>query len=177
MFYTVLMFYDNLVTQFTRFSFPQRSIISTLVLGYHNLLTQLPELSFLQHTIISTFALCSLVDLHNYRSPSFYNIILSIQLCCFTMHGLHNYQNSLFYNTILSRQLCCATITCFHNFIQFIQAYLQKNENKLATPLTFTFPYEDDIPSLNNCKLGDSVYHIYHIEFEIKDTTDTPRTA
>jgi len=37
----------------------------------------------------------------------------------------------------------------------FIQAYLQKTENKLARPLNFTFPYEDDVLSLNNCKFGD----------------------
>jgi hypothetical protein len=115
--------------------------------------------------------------LHNYQNSLFYNTILSLQLCCATITCLHNYQSSLFYKTILYRQVCCATITCFHNFIQFIQAYLQKNENKLATPLNFTFPYEDDILSLNNCKLGDSVYHIYPIEFEIKDTTYTPWTA
>jgi hypothetical protein len=115
--------------------------------------------------------------LHNYQNSLFYNTILSRQLCCASITCLHNYQSSLFYKTILYRQLCCATITCFHNFIQFIQTSLQKKENKLVTSLNFTFPYEDDDLSLNNCKLGDSVYHIYPIEFEIKDTTETPRTA
>jgi hypothetical protein len=58
--------------------------------------------------------------------------------------------------------------------VQFIQAYLQKNENR---PLNFTFPYEDDVLSLNNCKVDDFVFHIYPIELEIKDTKDSSRSA
>ena len=35
----------------------------------------------------------------------------------------------------------------------------------------------DDVLSLNNSRIVDFVYHIYSIELEIKDTTDTDRSA
>ena len=35
----------------------------------------------------------------------------------------------------------------------------------------------DDVLSLNNSKIGDFVDRIYHIELEIKDATDTNRSA
>ena len=35
----------------------------------------------------------------------------------------------------------------------------------------------DDVLSLNNSRVGDFVEHIYPIQFEIKDTTDTDRSA
>ena len=35
----------------------------------------------------------------------------------------------------------------------------------------------DNVFSLNNFRLGDFVYHIYLIQIEIKDTTDTYRSA
>ena len=54
----------------------------------------------------------------------------------------------------------------------FIQAYLQKKENKLSRPLNITIPYEDAVMSLNNCKFCDFFYHIYPIELEIKETPD-----
>jgi hypothetical protein len=37
--------------------------------------------------------------------------------------------------------------------------------------------YIDDVLSLNNSRFGDFVDRIYPIEFEIKDTTDTDRSA
>jgi hypothetical protein len=56
---------------------------------------------------------------------------------------------------------------------------LKKNEEKLARSFNFTFRYIDDILSLNNSRFGDFVdrIDIYHIELEIKDTTDTERSA
>jgi hypothetical protein len=39
------------------------------------------------------------------------------------------------------------------------------------------FLYIDDVFSLNNCKFGYFVDHIYLIEFEIKDTTYTDRSV
>jgi hypothetical protein len=59
----------------------------------------------------------------------------------------------------------------------FIQGLLKKNEKKLARSFNFTFRYIDDFRSLNNYRLGDFVYRIYPIELEIKDTTDTDRSA
>ena len=41
----------------------------------------------------------------------------------------------------------------------------------------FTFRYIDVVLSLNNSRFGDFVYRIYPIELEIKDTTDTYRSA
>jgi hypothetical protein len=43
--------------------------------------------------------------------------------------------------------------------------------------LNFTFRYIDDVISLNNSRFGDFVDRIYPIELEIKDTTDTDRSA
>jgi hypothetical protein len=40
-----------------------------------------------------------------------------------------------------------------------------------------TFRYIDDVLSLNKSRFGDFVDRIYHIELEIKDTTDTDQSA
>ena len=58
-----------------------------------------------------------------------------------------------------------------------IKGLLKKNEKKLAQSIKFTFRYMDDVISLNNSRFGDFVYRIYPIEFEIKNTTDTDRSA
>jgi hypothetical protein len=52
-----------------------------------------------------------------------------------------------------------------------------KKYNELARSFNFTFHYIDDVLSLNNSRFGDFVDRIYHIELEIKDTTDTDRSA
>ena len=54
---------------------------------------------------------------------------------------------------------------------------LKKNEKKLARSFNFTFRYIDYVLSLNNSRFGDFVDRIYPIELEIKDTTDTDRSA
>jgi hypothetical protein len=59
----------------------------------------------------------------------------------------------------------------------FIQRLLKKNEKKLARSFNFTFHCIDDVLSLNNSRFGDFVDRIYPIELEIKDTTDTDRSA
>jgi hypothetical protein len=59
----------------------------------------------------------------------------------------------------------------------FIQGLLKKNEKKLARSFNFTFRYIDDVLSLNNSRFGDFVDRIYHIELEIKDTTNTDTSA
>jgi hypothetical protein len=59
----------------------------------------------------------------------------------------------------------------------FIQGLFKKNEKKLARSFNFTFRNIDDVLSLNNSKLGDVVDRIYHIDLEIRDTTDTDRSA
>jgi hypothetical protein len=59
----------------------------------------------------------------------------------------------------------------------FIQGLLKKNEKRLARSFNLTFRYIDDVLSLNNSRFGDFVDRIYSIELEIKDTTDTDRSA
>jgi hypothetical protein len=54
---------------------------------------------------------------------------------------------------------------------------LKKNEKKLARSFNFMFRYIDGVLSLNNSRFGDFVDRINPIEFEIKDTTDTDRSA
>ena len=60
---------------------------------------------------------------------------------------------------------------------EFIQGLLKKNEKKLAWSFNFTFHYIYDVLSLNNYRFGDFVDRIYPMEVEIKDTTDTYRSA
>ena len=48
---------------------------------------------------------------------------------------------------------------------------------KQPDPFNFMFRYIDDVRSLYNPRFGSFVDHIYPIEFEIKDTTDTTRYA
>ena len=50
-------------------------------------------------------------------------------------------------------------------------------EKKLDRSFNFTFRYIDDVLSLNNSKFGDFVDRIFPIELEIKDTSDTDRSA
>ena len=58
-----------------------------------------------------------------------------------------------------------------------IQGILKESEKKLTRSLNFTFRNIDDVLSLNKSRLGDFVDHIYPIELETKDTTDTDRSA
>ena len=59
----------------------------------------------------------------------------------------------------------------------FIQGLLKKNEKKLARSFNFTFRYIDDVLSLKNSTFAAFVNRIYLVELEIKDTTDTDRSA
>jgi hypothetical protein len=61
--------------------------------------------------------------------------------------------------------------------LDFIQGLLKKTEKKLARSFNFTFRYIDDVLSLINSNFGDFVDHIYPIELERKDDTDTDRSA
>jgi hypothetical protein len=53
----------------------------------------------------------------------------------------------------------------------------QEKRKKLCRSFNFTFRYIDDVLSLNNYRFGDFVDCIYPIDLEIKDTTDTDRSA
>ena len=58
----------------------------------------------------------------------------------------------------------------------FILELLKKTEKTLARSFNFMFLYINDVLSLNN-KFGDFFDRRYPIELEIKDTTDTARSA
>ena len=59
----------------------------------------------------------------------------------------------------------------------FMQVLLRKKDKKLAISFNSTFRLIDNVLSLNNSKFGDYVERIYPIELEIKDTTDTVKSA
>jgi len=59
----------------------------------------------------------------------------------------------------------------------FIHGLLKKDEKKLARFFNSTFRYIDDVLSINNSRFGDFVDRIYPTELEIRDTTDTDRSA
>ena len=61
-------------------------------------------------------------------------------------------------------------------FVLFL-GLLKKNEEKLARSFNFTSRYIDDVLSQNNSRFGDFVDRIYPIELQIKDTTDTDKSA
>ena len=61
---------------------------------------------------------------------------------------------------------------------EFIQGFVQKGEKKLTQSFNFTFRYIDDVLSLNNYnRFSDHLHLIYPSELEIKDTTDTDKSA
>ena len=64
-----------------------------------------------------------------------------------------------------------ADLFLYYYEADFMQELLRKKDKKLA------LSYIDDVLSLNNSKFGDYVEHIYPIELEIKDTTDTVKSA
>ena len=53
----------------------------------------------------------------------------------------------------------------------FIQGLLKKKEKKLAQSFNYSFRYVDDVLYLNNSRF------IYPNQLEIKDTTDTVKSA
>ena len=59
----------------------------------------------------------------------------------------------------------------------FKKGLLKKNEKKLDRSFNFTCSCIDDVLSLSNSSFGDFVDRIYPIELEMKDTTDTERSA
>ena len=88
----------------------------------------------------------------------------------------------VFFNTVgIPMGTDCAPLLAdlflYSHEADFIRGLLKKNGKKLARSFNFTFRYIDDFLSLNNSRFCDFVDRIYHIELEIKDTTDTDRSA
>ena len=52
-----------------------------------------------------------------------------------------------------------------------------KKDKILATVFNFSVRYIDDVLSLNNSRFSDYLHLIYPKELEIKDTTDSPKSA
>jgi len=52
-----------------------------------------------------------------------------------------------------------------------------EKQKKLVRSFNFTLFYKDDVISLINSRFGDFVDRIYPIDLELKDTTDTDRSA
>jgi hypothetical protein len=70
-----------------------------------------------------------------------------------------------------------ADLFLYSHEADFIHGLLKKNKKKLARSFNFTFRYIDGVLSLNNSKPSDFVNRSYPIELEIKDTTNTARSA
>jgi hypothetical protein len=60
---------------------------------------------------------------------------------------------------------------------EFVQKLLQDNHKKLAVPFNYTFRCIDDVPSINNHNFHNYVHLIYTYELEIKDTTESNKSA
>ena len=61
--------------------------------------------------------------------------------------------------------------------IEFVQKLLRNNNKKLAVSFNHTFRYIDDVLSINNHKFHNYVHLIYPDELEIKDTTESDKSA
>ena len=67
---------------------------------------------------------------------------------------------------------------CLYSYeAEFIQGLVQKGEKKLAQSFNFTFWYIDHVLSLNNNRFSDDLHLIFPSDIEIKDTTDTDKSA
>ena len=60
---------------------------------------------------------------------------------------------------------------------EFIQRLLANKQKKLAASFNFTFRYIDDVLSMNNDAFHHHLHVIYPPELEIKETTESPRSA
>jgi len=58
-----------------------------------------------------------------------------------------------------------------------LQGLLKNKDRKLAQTFNSIFRYIDDVLSLINYRLGHYLHHIYSNELEIKDSTDTQKSA
>ena len=59
----------------------------------------------------------------------------------------------------------------------FIADLIQRKEHHLARSFDLSFHYIDNVLSFNNPSLRDLMHYIYTIELEIKDITDTVKSA
>jgi hypothetical protein len=100
-------------------------------------------------------------------------IIKMLEFLIESIHVLAMLSGSVFQQTvgILTGTNCAPLFTdlFLYSYVEdFIQGFLKKN---------FTFRYIDVVLSFNNSKFDDFVNRIYAVELEMKDTTDTARSA
>ena len=94
----------------------------------------------------------------------------------FVMFGGHAFQQTV--GTHMGTNCALLADLFLYSYeADFVQGLLKKNEKKLARSFNFTFRYIDEVLSLNSSRFGDLIDRIYPIELEIKDTTDTERSA
>jgi hypothetical protein len=60
---------------------------------------------------------------------------------------------------------------------EFVQKLLRDNNKKLAVSFNHTFRYIDDVLSINNHDFHNYVHLIYPDKLEIKDTTESDKSA
>jgi hypothetical protein len=60
---------------------------------------------------------------------------------------------------------------------EFVQKLLQENNKTLVVSFNHTFRYIDDVVSINNHNFHNHVHLIYPDELEIKDTTESDKSA
>jgi hypothetical protein len=60
---------------------------------------------------------------------------------------------------------------------EFVQKVLQDDKKKLTVSLNYTFRYIDDVLSFNNHNRHNYLHLIYPYELEIKDTTESDKSA
>ena len=58
-----------------------------------------------------------------------------------------------------------------------LQGVLKNKDRKLAQTFNSIFCYRDDVLSLINSRLAHYLHHIYSNELEVKDSTDTQKSA
>ena len=59
----------------------------------------------------------------------------------------------------------------------FLQGLLKHKDRKFAQIFNFSFPYIDDVLSLNNSRFAEYLHHIYQNGLEVEDTTDNQNSA
>ena len=112
-----------------------------------------------------------------FSETDIYNMLKFLIDNIFVMFGGHVFQQTVSIPMGTNCAPLLADLFLYSYEADFIQGLLKKNEKKLARSFYFTFRYVDDVLSLNNSRFGDFVDRIYPIELEIKDTTDTDRSA
>ena len=112
-----------------------------------------------------------------FSETDIYNMLKFLIDNIFVMFGGHVFQQTVSIPMGTNCAPLLADLFLYSYEADFIQGLLKKNEKKLARSFNFTFRYIDDVLSLNNSRLDDFVDRFYPIELEIKDTTNTDRSA